>query len=251
MNSHTGSTLREAFMYTEKSLQAKLESANFPDHPVAKGDVSEDAWRDLLRRYLPSRYSVESGFVIDAHNDKSEQIDCIIYDNFCTPTFWGERGYIYIPAEAVHAVFEIKQQVNKKYIQVASQKVESVRLLHRTSAPYMGSGKVESPKPLFPIIGGLLATRMEYKGGVESPHFHKAIHEIQEEDPKNKSIDVTLTAFDGYADYFDTGFPTKLPHKDMDKGAATRGLFRLVRALLLQGTVGAIDLNYYHEKAFR
>ena len=80
MNIYKGTTLREAFIYTEKSLQAKLKSANFPDHPVAKGDVSEDAWRELLRRFLPSRFSVESGFIIDAHNEASEQIDCIIYD---------------------------------------------------------------------------------------------------------------------------------------------------------------------------
>ena len=244
MNNKT--TLHEAFIYTEKSLKAKLESANFPDHPVAKGDVSEDAWRELLRRFLPSRFSVESGFIIDAHNKASDQIDCIIYDQVFTPTFWGTHGYIYVPAESVHAVFEIKPQVTKKYLRQASDKIESVRILYRTSAPYIASGKQEEPKPLFHIIGGLLATKMQYKKGIEASAFNKAIYEFQREDPKNKSIDIILTAFDGYADYFDTGFPTdKAPHKDTTEGAATRGLFRLVRALLLQGTVGAIDLEYY------
>ena len=250
MNTNKGTTLREAFRYTEKSLQAKLQSADFPDHPTAKGDVSEDAWRELLSHFLPSRYCVETGFVIDAHNTVSKQIDCIIYDNNFTPTFWGERGYIYVPAESVHAVFEIKQEITKEYLRQTSEKIESVRILYRTSAPYTASGKKEEPKPLFHIIGGLLATKAKYIKGLNEPRLNKAVHEIQKQDPKNKCIDIILTAFNGYADYFNTAFPTDLPYIDIEEGAATRGLFRLVKALLVQGTVSAIDLAYYHKNAF-
>ena len=250
MNTNKGTILSEGFKYTEKSLQAKLESANFPDHPVAKGDVSEDAWRDLLSRILPSRYCVEAGFIIDAHNRVSKQIDCIIYDNFFMPTLWGERGYIYVPVESVHAVIEIKQEITKEYLQQTSEKIESVRILHRTSAPNTESDREEEPEPSFPIIGGLLATKAKYVKGLNEPRFNKAVHEIQKQDPKNKSIDLILTAFNGYADYFNTGFPTDYPYIDIEEGAATRGLFRLVRAILLQGEVSAIDLDYYHKNAF-
>lgn len=243
-------SLHEAFCYIEKSLQTKLESACFPDHPTAKGDISENAWREVLKRYLPSRYNIESGFVIDAKGKISQQIDCIIYDNVFTPTFWGEGGHFYIPAEAVHAVFEIKQSVTKEYLRKASEKIESVRVLHRTSTSYMASGKEEEPKPLFHIIGGLLATAMKYKKGLQEPRFCKAIHAIQQEDPKNKSLDIILTARNGYADYFDTAFPSVAPRKDETTGAVARGLFRLVTALLAQGTVPAIDLKYYHENSF-
>ena len=238
-------TLHAAFRYTERALQARLESARLPYHPVSKGDVAEDAWRALFRRFLPSRFSVESGFIIDAHNAISKQIDCIVYDKMFTPTFWGERGYIYVPAEAVHGVFEIKPHVNKPYLRRTSDALESVRVLHRTSASYMASGRQEEPKPLFPIVGGLLATRMQYARGVEAPAFGAFQREMRAESAK-RCIDTVLTAFDGYADYFDTGFPTdRPPYRDLAEGAATRGLFRLVRALLLQGTVGAIDLKYY------
>ena len=241
-------SLSEAFVYIERALQAKLESANFPDHPVAKGDVLEDAWRDLLRRYLPSRFSIESGFVIDAHDNTSEQIDCIVYDSFWTPNLWGNRGYIFVPAEAVHGIFEIKPRVNKGCLREASQKVESVRSLYRTSAPYIGSGREESPKPLLYIIGGLLATNAAYNKGLRAPQFFKAMDELQNIDEPAKNVDIVLTAFDGYADYFDMGFPADQPRVDIDPAAATRGLFRLVSALMVQGTVGAIDLGYYLQK---
>ena len=243
------SSLQEAFKYIESSLQAKLDGAHYPDHPTAKGDILEEAWREVLGRYLPARFRVENGFVIDSKGNISGQIDCIVYDNVYTPTFWGEGGHFHIPAEAVHAVFEIKPTVNKTYIQAASDKIASVRELHRTSIPYVGSGQENAPKELFPIIGGLLASKVEYKQGIEGKPFHRAVRSIHQNDSEcMKSIDLVLTGFDGYADYFDSGFPTDAPpHTDRTKGAATRGLFRLVRALLSQGTVGAIDLRCYLE----
>lgn len=237
--------LSEAFKYSEKSLQIKLRSAEFPEHPVAKGDVAEDTWRDLLKRVLPSRFSIGAGFVIDAHKQVSEQIDCIIYDNVYTPTFWGEGGYRFVPAESVHAVFEIKQNISLEFLRQASNKIESVRTLHRTSATYRASGMDEKPKPLIHIIGGLLATKFHYKNGPKAKHFLKNIAEIQQWGSQNNNIDTFLTAFDGYADYFDTGFPAEQPKIDTGEGSTFRGIFRLIEALLKEGTVGAIDLNYY------
>ena len=241
--------MQEAFKYIERSLQAKLDGANYPEHPTAKGDILEEAWREVLRRYLPARFRVNGGFVIDSKGGISGQIDCIIYDNVFTPTFWGEGGHFHIPAEAVHVVFEVKPSVNKRYIRAASDKAASVRALHRTSIPYVGAGQENPAKELFSIIGGLLASRIEYKDGIEGTAFQKAVENIHQDDPEYmKSIDLVLTGSDGYADYFNSGFPTDgPPYRDTAKGAATRGLFRLVRALLSQGTVGAIDLRGYLE----
>lgn len=236
--------LIEAFKNSEKSLQYNLKSTEFPYHPVAKGDVAEDTWRTLLEKVLPSRFSVGTGFVIDAHNQVSGQIDCIIYDNVYTPTFWGDKDYRFVPVESVHAVFEIKQKISLTYLREASKKIESVRALHRTSTSYRASGNVEAPKPLIHIIGGILATKFNYKHGPNSKHFLKTIENILNQDTQ-KNIDIILSACHGYADYFDTGFPTAQPKIDTGEGSAFRGIFRLIQALLQQGTVGAIDLNYY------
>ena len=238
--------LKKAFINIEKSLQVKLDHAFFPDHPVAKGDVAEHAWRSFLINSLPSRYKIGSGFVIDSHSNKSEQIDCIIYENIYTPTLWGEENYIYIPAEAVHAVFEIKQKVNKKFLIAASRKIESVRKLHRTSASYIGSGHKNPPKECFHIIGGLFAKETEWKGGFRSKFCDKAIKNI------HGNIDIVLTARNGFIDYFNTGFPcSEPPVLDEQEGSVLKGIFRLMQALQAQGTVVAIDLNYYKEEIFK
>lgn len=245
MQINKGETLLEAFSYAEKSLQAKLESANFPAHPVAKGDVAEDIWRNTLRRYLPSRYSIESGFVIDSKNNTSQQIDCIIYDNVFTPTFWGEHGYVYIPAEAVYAVFEIKQKADKQNIEYASEKISSVRGLFRTSAFYTGDGEKRPPKPLFRIVGGLIAREFSIK----HKRIMDVLYEIRNAPDENANIDVILTAKDGYIDFFNEDYH-KAGSSGVDscqtEGAAIKGIFRLIRVLVEQGTVGAIDWRRYY-----
>ena len=247
MSDSRNPSLQEAFRYIEQSLRADLEGAKVSHHPTVKGDVVECAWRRVLRRYLPARFSVGSGFVIDSRNQVSQQTDCIIYDNVFTPKFWGEGGHLYIPAEAVHAVFEIKPSVNGRHIQAASEKAMKVRRLHRTSISYMDSGQEAPPKEPFHIIGGLMASSIGYKGGIVGGAFNRAVRRTHR-DPRYTSIDMVLTACSGFVDYFESGYPTeRSPYGDSDGGAAARGLFRLVQALLSQGTVGAIDLRRYLE----
>ena len=186
--------------------------------------------------------------MIDSCDNRSEQIDCLIYDNNFTPILWGQNSYLHIPVEAVYAAFEIKQKVNKEYLLAAFQKIISVRNLYRTSVPYIGGGQEKEPKPLFHIIGGLLAKEATWKKGLESKYFEENMKQFQDE---KKCIDIVLTARHGFIDYFEAGIPSPtFPKVDKGKGAAIRGFFRLIRALTAQGTVGAINLKAYEERAF-
>lgn len=132
-------------------------------HPTMKGDGAEIAWVELLTSYLPGRYKVGSGKIIDCNGEESQQIDVVIYDNTYAPLLYTESGGQYITAESVYAVFEVKPTLNKAYITYAENKIESVRKLHRTSAPVFSiHGKTE-PKPLFDILGGILTFTSEYE----------------------------------------------------------------------------------------
>lgn len=124
-------------------------------HPTAKGDEAELNWKGLLKTYLPERYSVDGGFVIDHEGNLSEQIDIIIYDRHFTPFIFRGENVAYIPAEGVYAVFEIKPQFSKENFDYAVKKLKSVQDLKRTSATFthiLGKDK----KELFNIIGGIL-----------------------------------------------------------------------------------------------
>ncbi len=124
-------------------------------HPTTKGNESELNWIGLLRSYLPERYTVDSGFVIDYNGNLSEQIDIIIYDRHFTPFIFRGENVVYIPAEGVYAVFEVKPHFDKTNYDYAIKKLESVKTLKRTSAHFthiLGKDK----KELFDIVGGIL-----------------------------------------------------------------------------------------------
>lgn len=140
----------------QKALTAKLE--NVISHPTSKGDNSESAWIDFFRSFLPSKYSVDKGFIFDSTGQISEQIDIIIYDALYAPLiFETEAGEKYITAESVYAVFEVKQKMNKSHFKYAHDKIMSVKNLYRSSRPIIVAGNTVKARELTQIIGGILS----------------------------------------------------------------------------------------------
>ena len=156
--------LRELFNGLQTQMLASLNVDRvFIEHPGSKGDATEQRWIDFLRTYLPDRYKVDKAIVIDSTGNVSEQMDIVIYDAIYTPFIFNQDGFMYIPAESVYAVFEVKQDV-KGYIDYAAQKLESVRRLKRTSVEMVNSGRRTSARPLTKILGGILTTTSSYSG---------------------------------------------------------------------------------------
>jgi hypothetical protein len=233
-----------ALLTTERFWRERISAASIISHSPAKGDVAEAAWRSLLRTYLPGRYQVSPGFVVSADNKRSDQIDCVVYDNVYTPVFFSEHGISCIPVEAVHAVFEVKQQVTPENIRYAVNKAASVRSLHRTSTEYIGSGAAQAAKGLFPIIAGLMAHKRTGKNWDSSVEKLNAATNCQ----ISGALDIVLTAEDGSVDYFSRGFPSQRPKINSKSGGLMAGILRFLMALQRQGTVPAIDWEHWIEK---
>jgi hypothetical protein len=150
--------LKRIFLGLQTEMIAKLRNTRSNvKHPTAKGNVTESSWRRLLETYLPNRYAVETAFVIDSAGNISEQIDLVIFDRHFSPFLFHEDGAIYIPAESVYAVFEIKQEATSQNLTYAAKKAESVRKLKRTSASIVHAGGKYSPVVPKEIIAGFLA----------------------------------------------------------------------------------------------
>ena len=132
-------------------------------HPGTKGDVSELSWRGMLDSYLPKRYQVDKAFVLDSNGQLSQQIDIVIYDRQYSPFLLNQNGALYIPAESVYAVFEVKQDLGKEEIAYSASKALSVRRLHRTSSPIPHAGGVYPPKRHSKILAGLLTLGSSWK----------------------------------------------------------------------------------------
>lgn len=125
-------------------------------HPGAKGGTTEINWVEWLRTYLPKRYTVDKGFVVDHEGSISQEIDVIIYDTQFCPFIFNHDGVKYIPAESVYAVFEVKPKLSSDYVKYAGEKAKSVRVLERTTKPIVGAERNLTAKRPKEIICGLL-----------------------------------------------------------------------------------------------
>lgn len=227
--------LRNAFMGVQEKLVLDLKLASSSiGHAPTIGSVNEDHWISVFRAYLPKRYEVASGFVIDSLGARSDQIDVVIYDKHFTPTLLDQQSHHYIPAEAVYAVFEAKPHFDKDYLKYAGQKAASVRKLHRTSVSISHAGGKYPPKKPFPILAGIVAARASWADGLGSS-FTGNLPSSGDE-ALNCGCALEHGAFDD-----SEGILTIAPRD----GALVYFLFRLLSRLQSLGTVPAIDWSAY------
>ena len=206
------------------------------EHPVAKGDASENVWLEILNKYLPKRYKAAKAYVVDSWGARSDQIDVVVYDRQYSPLIFEYEGQTIIPAESVYAIFEVKPEINAKHVKYACQKVASVRRLHRTSLPIPHAGGTYPQKPLISILGGLLTLDNGWKHPL-GKHLLKALCKEKGAD----RLDLGCVAACGYFKLDKDG--TYAIHTDGKP--ATAFLFELISQLQSRGTVQMIDIRAY------
>lgn len=194
------SFLRSALAVEQEVLAVQLKlSSQSITHDGTMGEINEQYFIDVLRKYLPKRYAVSQGIVIDSNGGTSDQIDIVIFDNQYTPTLLDQQDHRFIPAEAVYSVLEVKPTINKTYLEYAADKAKSVRDLVRTSIPIIHIDGTSPPKQPFPILAGIIAPDVEWLEGVTSSSFNTNLVALTNE----RSIDYGLALSDRSFDSFD------------------------------------------------
>lgn len=247
--------LRQSLIQEQDVLRGRLKlSASSITHNGVKGEVNEKHFIEILRRYLPRRYGVDQGIVIDSHGLTSDQIDIIIYDPQYTPALLGQQDHRYILAEAVYAVIEAKAMINKANIMDHAVKhAESVRRLHRSSSRIVDArGSIDgkkscdgSAKAVFPILAGIVALDAEWNGGLNSEAFKDIITSLK----GNQTISFGFAANDLAFDLAHAPFDATLAHGELTfshiEGSLAWFLFNLLKRLQHLGTVPAVDWDQY------
>lgn len=225
----------------QQEMEAGLKTgASVLMHPGMKGDDTEDNWREWLMAYLPNRYAVAKGVVIDADGNESEQIDVIIYDRQYSYLVLKHNETFLIPAESVYAVFEVKQSLNKGYMEYAQHKTESVRKLKRTSVAIKHAGGKYDPKPLHKIVAGLLTTTSDW---AESSTIDNIANNLSENELKRLDMICCVAAGTFVCDRGDK----TISYCDKSK-SLVYFLLKVLGKLQEIGTVPAIDYNAYAQK---
>ena len=235
--------LHKAFRGKQDSLRYILETGrDIVGHPGSIGDGTELHWRELLDEFLPKRYQVSEGFVVDSTGKRSQQIDVIVHDRTFSPLLWEHGGHMYVPAESVYAIFEVKQDHTLDDIKAAGKKAASVRELVRTQGEF-GWLKGAAIKEPFPILAGLLTVSSGWKPAFGDP-FYSALAGLEDD----KYLDLGCALSEGSWELEDHTNPrtAKLSQPDT---ALVSFCMRLLYRLQKMGTVGGIDYGEYEQNS--
>ncbi len=231
--------LKKVFMGLQDQMITTLATnREVITHPGTKGDASELRWIEMLDLYLPKRYKVDKAFVVDCKGKISQQIDIVVYDRHYSPFLFYQDGAIYVPAESVYGVFEVKQDLTKDTIEYAGQKAESVRKLKRTSVPIVHAGGKYKPKTPCEIIAGLLTLGCDWGQDIESK-LRNICPNLNGQQHINIGCSLQYGAFD--AKYEDT-FKIETSRKD---DSLIFFFLRFLRRLQSLGTIPAMDIAEY------
>lgn len=107
-------------------------------HQGVKGTGNEMVLRDLLTRFIPKRYNVGTGVVIDRHGNQSRQCDIVIYDTFLYPSLLSLASVHLFPVDITYAVIEVKTTLTSESAKEARENIASVRSLDIVPEKFMG-----------------------------------------------------------------------------------------------------------------
>jgi len=231
--------MKALFAGLQQSLASELHLARQAiKHPGDKGAVSELDWIRTLDRHLPGRYCIRKATVVDCNGETSDSIDIVIYDRQFSPLVFVQQDFCYVPAEAVYAIFEVKQTLNRDHLVYAGAKAASVRRLLRTSVGVTDIRGATPRKDPIPILAGLLTTEIDWKADI-SRHVENVLESL----PEVQRLDFVCAATGGA---FEVDNSLTIRQSSPETGLAFF-IFGLLARLQKNGTVAPIDFDAYRK----
>jgi len=102
------------------------------NHNVSKGSYREMLVRDILRKYMPKKYDVVTGFIEGC----DRQCDIIIYDSLNFSPFFRENDLVVVPQQSVRAVIEVKSTLATDELKDSLDLLWDVSRLRNYPAPF-------------------------------------------------------------------------------------------------------------------
>lgn len=115
-------------------------------HWGEEGRYKEAVLKNIIRRFLPEKYTIGTGFVIKQTRTRGEhlssrQIDLLIYDND-SPILFKEGDFVIVTPDAVRGIIEIKANLqNQQLSEIVRQANENGKFIF--------SGKKDKKQPFF------------------------------------------------------------------------------------------------------
>lgn len=137
--------IQNALIAISARMKADFQASSVISHNLSKGESRErHVIHTYLKRYLPPKYGITSGIVIDSYGNSSRQQDIIIYDRSnAMPLFADSENMelqTMVPIENVFAIIEVKTTLDAASISDSFDKFDSVCKL------------IANPQQLNPIV---------------------------------------------------------------------------------------------------
>ena len=107
-------------------------------HKGERGSERETSIKLFLEAYLPKRYAIASGEIVDSQGNTSRQCDLVIFDSQNCPLLLAGKDYRIFPAESVYAVIEVKSVLDTAQLKKAADNIFSVKNLKRDNGNIAG-----------------------------------------------------------------------------------------------------------------
>lgn len=117
-----------------RKMLIDFEETSDIQHRLTKGEERETVVvKEYLKKYLPAKYGVTAGEIIDSDGNISKQQDIIIFDYLNTMPLFSldndSETQSRVPIENVYAVIEVKSSLSNSEIDDAIEKYDSVTKL--------------------------------------------------------------------------------------------------------------------------
>lgn len=185
--------LADAFRSAERRYERALD----------RGAPRERALRSALATFLPKKYGIGSGHIVNSAPSWSRQSDVIIYNALEAPVFSVDDGFqgVVLPAESVYGTIEVKSSLDEETFSDAAQKIAGFKRL---------CNEVQSPR-LSDRFGAVFAYRMA-AGKLEDQEacVQKCI-EIAQTYPEGERVDDLFVLGVGEADLSQSIYVSLVP----------------------------------------
>lgn len=121
-------------------VKNRVENLIGDAHRGENGRYREVVLRNVISRFLPKKYSIGTGFVINGDKKVTKQIDIIIYDD-SSPVLFREGDFVIVLANTVWATISVKSKITsmrevKKCIRDCEENASKIYREARENDPF-------------------------------------------------------------------------------------------------------------------
>lgn len=121
-------TFKDYWRLRMDGMALQLEAAlKLIRHNGTRGGLAENLLRAQIEEFLPKKWVVGSGFILDKSGSTSRQVDILLYDCLSGLPIYQDENIVVLPSGTARIAIEVKSRLDSKGIGEAFDNIFSVR----------------------------------------------------------------------------------------------------------------------------